>query len=156
MTVAATKKTRGWVTRHALLLTSEGAVDLLWPSGGPATAAARRGCLAMACGGSDMFATVTVERHTEHPGAPSPGWVVALEGQWQLTSGALALSNPDGMLEWLPDLGLAVGSWHVRALNAGAGAAGDLEDQDIANQAAGIEPDESLAGPERWTVQLWP
>jgi hypothetical protein len=143
------------VTRHVLFMTTEG-LSSLAPLGGGAVAFSK-GCLALRCRGSEMLATVTVERHEGRPDESAAPWAVVVTGSWELTSGHLALTDIDGLLEWFPELGLAAGRWNVRVSTAGGDDAEQLEDGllERLDDPGSQDDGDVLEGPERWLVQFW-
>ena len=151
MAAAAAAQERPLVTRHVLCVISEGLPRMAVLGAGDVSFGP--GCLALRCQDSEMTAGVDVERHQTDPGTPTSPWQVVAEGPWQLTSGHLAVTNIEGLLEWLPGLGLGPGTWNTRVSTFGGQQAADLEDRLLDDDEAVEEPSD---GPERWLVQLWP
>lgn len=150
MTVLAGAELRQLVTRNILNVVSEGVPRLVLPDR-ESQAAFGDGCLTLSCRGSEMTATVRVERHTGEPGAPGSPWQPAARGQWHLTSGRLGVGNIEGLLDWLPDLDLHAGVWNVLVSTSYGEAASELEEH-IMDE----EPTDVTDGPEQFLVQLWP
>lgn len=149
MAVMARAKRRQLVTRNVLFVVCEGMPRGVLP--GPQGVRFGEGCLALSCEGSELTASVDLERHDVEPGMPGAPWRVAVQGSWQLTSGHLGVDDLEGLLEWFPDLGLVAGIWNARVSTCGGQAAADLEDR-LLEEEAEDWPD----GPERFLVQLWP
>ena len=160
MSVLASAEVTQLVTRHTLLVTDEGAGGL------PAMDSSELvlfgpGSLALICAGSEMGATVTIERHHAAPTSPQgPGWELATEGSFDLPTGNLALGDIEGLLEQFPDLGLYAGRWQIRVQVTGRAVAALLEDQILAEADASYDSTEvdlspTEIGPEKWLIQLW-
>ena len=161
MSVLASAQVSQFVTRHMLLVTDAGsggfpAVD------SPELVLFGPGSLALRCEGSEMGATVTIERHDAAPANPQgPEWDLASEGSFDLPTGNVALGDLEGLLEWFPDLGLYAGRWQIRVQVTGRADAALLEDQILAEAEASYDSTElDLSpveiGPEKWLIQLWP
>jgi len=120
------------------------------------------GSLALRCGGSEMDATVTIERHDTSPANhQGPEWELASEGSLDLPTGNLALGNIEGLLERFPDLGLYAGRWQIRQHVSGRADAALLEDQLLEEAEAsydtiGLDLSPAEIGPEKWLIRLWP
>jgi hypothetical protein len=160
MSVLARAEVTQLVTRHTLLVTDEGAGGL--PAvDSPELVLYGSGSLALLCAGSEMGATVTVERHDAAPtSSQGLGWELASEGSFDLPNGNLALSDLEGLLEWFPDLGLYAGRWQIRVHVTGRAEAALLEDQILAEAEASYDSTEldlspAEIGPEKWLIQLW-
>lgn len=153
MSVVATAEQRQLVTRHVLYVTSE-RLPRLVPLEGEDVVAAGPGCLALRCAGSEMTASVTVERHATAPDPPAEPWRACQQLDWQLPSGTLGLSNLEGLVEWFPDLGLKAGLWQVRVCVTGSEAAHTLEDV-MYDDAGELVVEDDMVSPERWLVLLW-
>ncbi|MDQ4098703.1 MAG: hypothetical protein M3144_12655, partial [Actinomycetota bacterium] len=153
MSVVAAAEQRQLVTRHVLYITSEGMARLV-PLEGEDVVAVGPGCLRLRCAGSEMTASVRLERRDSAPDAPAEPWRVCQQAEWQLPSGRLALSNLEGLVAWFPDLGLDAGSWHVRVSVTGSEAANTLEDA-MYEDAGELVVEDDMVSAERWLVQLW-
>lgn len=152
MTLGATAQTRQLVTRHILFVECEGIRGL--PALGTSDVAVAHGAIAMACAGSEMTAAVILERHDGPPTPSGDPWRVRHEGTWSVPSGLVGVANLEGLLEWLPDVGLSPGPWQLRVSSAGSREAEELEDAMCEDEDA--EVTEMVEGPERWLVQVWP
>ena len=154
MGVVAAAEVRQTSTRHYLFVVAEGAAGLpdLRPDSHVTIAV---GALALDSAGSDMGVLVSVERHDAPPAAAQASWECVVDMTWQLPSGRLGVGNVEGLLEWIPDLGLRAGSWHARVLVTGRDEAAALE-QELLERLARDEDFETPLGPGRWLVQLWP
>jgi hypothetical protein len=151
MTLVASAQKRQLVTRHILFVQCEGVRQL--PPLGEHDVAVADGGIALRCAGSEMTATVTVERHDGPPAAPPAPWRVREEAPWPLSSGRVGVTDLDGGPEWLPDVGLSPGVWQVRVSSAGSEKAEELEDAMYEDEDAEIT--QMIDGPERWLVQVW-
>lgn len=149
MAAVASAELRQLVTRHILFVISEGLPRLALDDGREVTFA--EGCLVLRCQGSEMTATVRLERHTGEPVPVGPPWRHAGRGTWNLTSGHLAVTDVEGLLDWLPDVGLHAGPWNARVSSRGGTKASALEDRVLED-----EPIDVTDGPEQFLVQLWP
>lgn len=143
---------RQLVTRNVLTVVSEGVPRLVTPS--VDEPAFGDGCLALPCGGGELTATVRLERHDSEPDPPPAPWQPLGQGRWHLTSGHVGVGNIEGLLDWLPDLGLAAGTWNARVSTSGREEADALQEQLLDDESIDVAdwPD----GPERFLVQLWP
>lgn len=150
MSVLAGAELRQLVTRNILNVVSKGVPRLVLPDR-QSQAAFGDGCLTLSCRGSEMTATVRVERHDDEPAPPGSPWQPAGHGRWHLTSGHLGVGNIEGLLDWLPDLGLHTGAWNALVSTCHGEAASDLEEQILDE-----EPTDLTDGPEQFLVQLWP
>jgi hypothetical protein len=160
MSVLASAEVTQLVTRHTLLLTAEGAGGLP-VADSPELVLFGPGSLALVCAGSEMGATVTIERHDAAPTSPQElEWELASERSFDLPTGDLALGDLEGLLEWFPDLGLYAGRWQIRVHVTGRAEAALLEDQILAEAEASYDSPEldvspAEIGPEKWLIQLW-
>lgn len=149
MAAVASTEMRQLVTRHILFVISEGVPRLALDDGREVTFA--EGCLVLRCQGSEMTATVRLERHTSEPALVGPPWRHTGRGIWDLTSGHLAVTDIEGLLDWLSDVGLHAGPWNAQVSSTGGIEASALEDRILEE-----DPIDVTDGPEQFLVQLWP
>jgi hypothetical protein len=147
MAVMTRTQQRQLVTRNMLLVVCEGMPRGVVP--GPQAVTFGEGCMGLRCQGSEMTASVDLERHDVEPDMTGEPWQVAAEGLWTLTSGHLGVNDLEGLLDWFPDVRL--GAWNTRVSTCGGQEAADLEDRLFEE-----ESEEWTDGPERFLVQLWP
>jgi hypothetical protein len=133
MAAVASTEMRQLVTRHILFVISEGVPRLALDDG------------------REMTATVRLERHTSEPALVGPPWRHTGRGIWDLTSGHLAVTDIEGLLDWLSDVGLHAGPWNAQVSSTGGIEASALEDRILEE-----DPIDVTDGPEEFLVQLWP
>lgn len=100
MAVLARARQHQLVTRHVLFVVCEGMPRGVVP--GPQAVTFGEGCLGLTCQGSEMTASVDLERHDVEPEMAGVPLQVAAEGSWTSTSGTWGSTTSRGCWTGFP------------------------------------------------------